>query len=172
MLETASGSRSEPVTIRRRLREGDSEALVDMHATIYAAEHGLGGTFAADVARELGGAIRRGWPERGGAAWIVERAGEVAGSLALVAADDGTARVRWFLLEPRLRGRGLGRRLLADLVAEADAAGYELVRLDTFSELRAAAHLYRSFGFEVVDAYRDARWGPPLLLQTYERRAG
>jgi ribosomal protein S18 acetylase RimI-like enzyme len=169
VLEVAEAPRSEPVTVRRELRDGDQEAIARMHGRIYAAEHGLGGTFEPDVERELGRALARGWPQRGGV-WIVERAGELAGTLALIEEGRTTARIRWFLLDPRVRGRGLGRGLLAELVEEADAAGYRLIRLETFSELTTAARLYRSLGFSVVGSHEDDRWGRALLHQEYERR--
>lgn len=168
MLEVAPTHGTPAVTIRRELREGDPERIARMHGEIYAAEYGLGGSFEPDVARELERAIDRGWPERGGV-WVVEDEGEIAGTLALIEEDPEDARVRWFLLDRALRSRGLGRLLLGELVAEADAAGYRTIRLDTFSELRAAARLYRSFGFEVVGAHYDDRWGRLLLHQDYER---
>jgi GNAT superfamily N-acetyltransferase len=169
VLETATPPRSDSVTVRRELRPGDVEALVRMHAAIYEGEYRLGGSFAPDVARDLEAAIERGWPQRGGV-WIVEAGGEVAGSLALTEEPGAPARVRWFLLAPEVRGLGLGRRLLAELVAEADEAGHRVLCLVTFSELRTAARLYRSHGFEVTDSHEDDRWGRPLLLQRYERR--
>lgn len=165
VIETETAS----VTIRRELREGDREAIVRMHRTVYAAEYGLGGSFAADVDVEFGRARELGWPDRGGA-WMAERGGRLAGTLALIEEGPATAQLRWFLLEPALRGQGLGARLLGELIAEADAAGYRLIRLKTFSELRAAAHLYRSHGFAVVESRRDDRWGRELELQSYERR--
>jgi GNAT superfamily N-acetyltransferase len=169
VLDVAPTSEIESVTIRRELREGDSEAIASMHGRIYAAEYGLGGSFESDVVRALERAIENGWPERGGV-WIVELEGEVAGTLALIEEDPTVARIRWFLLDAAVRGRGLGRRLLDELVGEADAAGYELIRLDTFSELQTAAHLYRSFGFAVVASHYDDRWGRRLRHQDYERR--
>ncbi len=39
--------------------------------------------------------------------------------------------------------------------------------LETFSELTAAAHLYREHGFEVVSAETGPRWGSAEL--TYQR---
>jgi ribosomal protein S18 acetylase RimI-like enzyme len=171
MLEVAPISPADPVTIRRDLREGDPEAITRIHGRIYAAEYGLGGSFEPDVALALERAISAGWPERGGV-WIVEHDDEIAGTLALIEEDLRTARIRWFLLDPSVRGLGLGRRLLAELAAEADAAGYEVIRLETFSELTVAARLYRSFGFEVVGAHHDDRWGRMLLHQEYERRRG
>jgi GNAT superfamily N-acetyltransferase len=171
VLDVAPTSRVERVTIRRELREGDPEAIAQMHGRIYAAEYGLGGSFEADVECELGRAMARGWPERGGV-WIVEHGDEVAGTLALIVEDPRVARIRWFLLDPSVRGRGLGRQLLGELVAEADAASHEVIRLETFSELRTAGHLYRSLGFALTSSHEDDRWGRPLQHQAYERLRG
>jgi GNAT superfamily N-acetyltransferase len=77
--------------------------------------------------------------------------------------------VRWVLLEPSLRGMGLARRILGDLLAEVEEHGYSLVRLETFSDLRAAAHLYRAHGFEVVSTETGPRWGrAEISYQRYE----
>jgi GNAT superfamily N-acetyltransferase len=160
---------SEPVTVRRELRPGDVEAIAAMHGETYGREYGVNSSFEGDVVRNLEAAIDTGWPERG-SLWLVEHDGELAGSLALTEESAGVACVRWFLLVPAVRGGGLGRRLVTELVSEADAAGYELVHLMTFSELRAAAHIYRTVGFEVTGSREDDRWGRPLTFQTYERR--
>jgi ribosomal protein S18 acetylase RimI-like enzyme len=169
VLETATKPRSGSVGVRRDLRPGDLGAITRIHGAVYTIEYGVGPRFEADVARGLAEAVEAGWPRRGGL-WIVEHRGRHAGNLALTEEADGAGRVRWFLVDPSLRGRGLGRDLLTELVAEADAAGYDPLRLETFSELRAAAHLYRAFGFALVSAGEDDRWGRPLLLQRYERR--
>jgi len=157
------------VTVRRELRPGDVEAIAAMHGEAYGREYRVNQNFAIDVRQNLQAAVDSGWPERG-LVWLVEHDGELAGSLALTEESAGVACVRWFLLLPSVRGAGLGRRLVTELVSEADAAGYELVHLMTFSELRAAAHIYRTVGFEVTGSREDDRWGRPLTLQTYERR--
>jgi len=44
-----------------------------------------------------------------------------------------------------------------------------LVRLETFSALRAAAHIYLGYGFEVVSAETGPRWGrDEVTYQRYE----
>jgi hypothetical protein len=58
---------------------------------------------------------------------------------------------------------------LGELLAEVEAQGYSLVRLETFSELRAAAHLYRDHGFEIVRSEAGPRWGrDEITYQRYE----
>ena len=164
-------TQSQPFTVRRELRAGDAAAVELMHGEIYAREHGVNRVFQADVAAKVADAVAAGWPERG-RFWAVELGGRLAGTLALTEETSTTGKVRWFLLDPALRGQGVGRRLISELVSEADEAGYELLRLDTFSELRVAAHLYREHGFVVTEEREWTRWGPTLVLQRYERRRG
>jgi predicted GNAT superfamily acetyltransferase len=77
--------------------------------------------------------------------------------------------LRWFVLDRQLRGRGLGRRLIGELLELAERIGYERVALETFNELRTAGHLYRSFGFEVVSVETGPRWGrAEITYQRYE----
>jgi GNAT superfamily N-acetyltransferase len=169
VLKTVMDPVSEPISVRRHLRPGDTEAIVAMHAEVYRGEYRLGPAFEADIARNLETAVDEGWPRRGGV-WLLEGAGGLAGSLALTEESPGTACLRWVLLKPVLRGEGLGRRLVEQAVAEADEKGYGLLYLETFSELRTAARIYRALGFEVTATREDDRWGRPLLLQRYERR--
>ena len=53
------------------------------------------------------------------------------------------------------RGLGLGRRLLAELEAQAVAHGASMVRLETNRTLVEAIGLYRSAGYEEVEAFND-----------------
>ena len=148
-------------TVRRELRAGDLGAIIAHHGRLYPSEHGVDASFEAHVAASVAAAAGRpGWPRETEAVWIVELDGEHAGSLALTDEGGGLAMLRWFVLDPQLRG------LVHQLV---DARPCVLDELQTFSELRAAAHLYRSFGFEVVRAETGPRWGrSEITYQRYE----
>lgn len=63
--------------------------------------------------------------------------------------------VKHLWLDPRARGAGLGRRLLAELERRAAAFGAADVVLDTNDSLAAAGGLYRSSGYESIPAYND-----------------
>jgi ribosomal protein S18 acetylase RimI-like enzyme len=155
------------VPIRRELQAGDQRGIVELQWAVYATEHGLGEQFAHDVAGGLAAAIERGWPEQSGAVWLIGAGHALSGCLALT--DEGSSgRVRWFVLAPELRGQGLGRRLLGELLVEARRVGHEKLELETFSALTAAAHLYRGAGFRVVWERETEMWGPPIVLQHYE----
>jgi GNAT superfamily N-acetyltransferase len=156
--------------VRRELRPGDAEAIVDLHHRVYASEYGHDRRSRDDVEADMQRAFERGWPDLTGAVWLVDRGGELCGSLALTPEEEGVGAVHWFVLLPVLRGHGLGRSLFAELLAEARGQGLERIELHTFSLLRAAAAIYREAGFRVVSEYVSDQWGPPLTYQHYELR--
>ena len=154
--------------IRRELRPGDYGAIIHHHGRTYAREYGVDESFEAMVAASVTRAAMRGWPggQRDGI-WIVERDGDLAGSVALTDEEEDVGALRWFVLDAGLRGRGLGRKLVSELLEKARAVGFERVRLETFSELRAAAHIYRSHGFEVMREETGPRWGRDSITYQY-----
>jgi ribosomal protein S18 acetylase RimI-like enzyme len=58
-------------------------------------------------------------------------------------------------VDQNVRGLGLGRRLLADLEAQAAAHGASVVRLDTNKTLTEAIAMYRAAGYREVDAFNE-----------------
>jgi ribosomal protein S18 acetylase RimI-like enzyme len=156
-------------TIRRELLPGDLGVIAAFHGRTYSREYGVDTTFEASVAAGLARAGERGFPGPREGIWIVERDGELMGCLGLTDEGEGEARLRWFVLDASLRGQGLGRRLLGELMTKAGQAGYRRIALETFSELEAAAHLYRELGFELVWEDKRPRWGRrEFTYQRYE----
>jgi GNAT superfamily N-acetyltransferase len=158
----------ETVTIRTDLRPGDLGTIIHLHGTIYGAERGFDSTFEAYVATPLA-AFACTHSDREGL-WIAEQAGRLAGCVAIVAASEQTAQLRWFLVVPDARGRGLGKRLLEEALAFCRARDYAEVILWTESELPAAAHLYRAAGFRKTQEKPGRRWGVDLVEEKYELR--
>src|SRR4051794_15940504 len=103
-------------SIRRELRPGDLGAIIEHHGRQYGREYGVDSTFEAHVAAAVAHTALRGFPRANEGIWIVERDGAHAGSLALSDEGDGVACVRFFVLDPEVRGNGLGRRLLGELL--------------------------------------------------------
>jgi ribosomal protein S18 acetylase RimI-like enzyme len=78
------------------------------------------------------------------------------------------AQLRWFLVDPSARGRGLGTRLLSEAVSFARECGYRVVVLWTVSALAAAARLYRAAGFRKVQDRPGRLWGADVVEEKYE----
>lgn len=154
--------------MRRELRPGDLGELARLHGVLYAADEQLDVTFEAGVAKGLADAVLRGWPDHDEGLWVAERDGRMLGAIGLTREGPRHGRLRWFLLVPEARGRGLGRRLLGDVLAFTRAAGYERLELDTYPELRAAGRLYVEAGFHVIASRRTEIWGRTLEVQRYE----
>lgn len=81
--------------------------------------------------------------------------GDPAGCGALRRLDATVAEIKRMWIDPRYRGRGIGRRLLAELEAAAVELGYGAVRLDTSAHLPEAIGLYRSSGYLEIKDYNE-----------------
>ena len=79
---------------------------------------------------------------------------EIAGCVALAKMKDaGACEMKRLYVRPSFRKNRIGRLLVEELIGSAKEKNYEKMRLDTFSKLQAAVHLYRQFGFENISAY-------------------
>jgi aspartate racemase len=81
--------------------------------------------------------------------------GRAIGCGAVRKLDETTAEIKRMWIDPAVRGRGVGRRLLAALESAAARLGCRLVRLDTSSHLPEAFGLYRSTGYSEILPYND-----------------
>ena len=88
--------------------------------------------------------------------FIVARAPDsrIVGMVMFHCLASGKAEVKRMFIRPEARRRGLAKRLMARLEAEARAMGLSALYLDTTSGFPEAIALYRSLGFD--DAQHDA----------------
>jgi GNAT superfamily N-acetyltransferase/DNA-binding MarR family transcriptional regulator len=82
--------------------------------------------------------------------------------------DESVAEVKRMWVSPAVRGLGLGRRLLAELEAQAAGNGIGTLRLETNRTLTEAIALYRSGGYREVEAFNDE----PYAHHWFEKRVG
>jgi ribosomal protein S18 acetylase RimI-like enzyme len=80
--------------------------------------------------------------------------------------DRPAAELKAMYVAPEVRGRGLGRRMLAHLEEIAIARGCVAARLDTLAALGPACALYESAGYERIRDYNES----PHADRWYERR--
>lgn len=89
--------------------------------------------------------------EQPGRLWVAQAEDDtVVGSIAMQD-RPGSGRLRFFVVDAVVSGRGVGQRLLDEVLEHANARGLGVLDLWTFAGLDAAAHLYRRVGFELVE---------------------
>src|SRR5580658_910924 len=81
--------------------------------------------------------------------------GEPVGCGVLKFHHDAPAHLKRMWVADAVRGLGLGRRLLAELEAQAAAHGARTVQLETHRALGEAIGLYRTAGYREVAAFND-----------------
>jgi GNAT superfamily N-acetyltransferase len=79
--------------------------------------------------------------------------GQPAGCAALRRFDSDRCEFKRLFVRPQFRGLGLGRQLLAWVIAEAKAAGYRQLVCDTMPVMADALAMYERAGFERTAPY-------------------
>jgi DNA-binding MarR family transcriptional regulator/predicted GNAT family N-acyltransferase len=91
---------------------------------------------------------------------------EAIGCGALKFHTDQPTELKRMWVADSARGLGIGRRLLAELEAEAENRGSQVVRLETNGSLTEAIALYRSSGYVEVEPFNDE----PYAHHWFEKR--
>lgn len=99
---------------------------------------------------------------------ILECDGNAAGCIAVTHAGDGAAQLRYFFLEPEMRGLGAGGALLDRALGFCREKGYARVFLWTVSAQESARKLYKRAGFEITQTSANDSWGTPVLEEKWE----
>jgi len=79
--------------------------------------------------------------------------GESAGCAALRRLDQDRCEFKRLYVRPQFRGCGVGRALLAWVIAEARNAGYREIVGDTMPVMERALEMYHRTGFERTEPY-------------------
>jgi ribosomal protein S18 acetylase RimI-like enzyme len=88
-----------------------------------------------------------------GALLLAFQDGEALGSIALKRLEHQVGEIKLLYVARAGRGLGIGKSLVAALLAEAGRIGYREIKLDTLPHMTEAIALYKSFGFEPIEAY-------------------
>lgn len=133
----------------RQLSHGDAGWIIHRHGAAIAKEFGWNHEFEALAAQIMADFIRNYQPhwER---SWIVERGGDILGSLFLIRENETTARLRLLYIEPAARGMGLATKLLEKSIQFARSKGYKKLTLFTTSSNVGARRIYQKLGMTLA----------------------
>lgn len=167
---TLGGSASAQVedVVLRMHRVGDIGWAIERHGQLYAEEFGWNVAFEALVAK-LFADFAMNHDQKCERLWIAEIRGERVGCVFVVrnADDPSVAQLRCLLVDPKGRGKGVGRRLVQECLAFSRAAGYKKIVLWTNDVLVSARRIYEAEGFTLIKSERHRDFGPKLTGQTW-----
>jgi len=143
--------------------------IAELHATYYHRNWGFGLFFEAKVAAELSEFLSR-FDETRDGFWTVCLNNRIEGGIAIDGIKTTTegAHLRWFILSPETRNRGIGNRLMEEATSFCRKKNYRRVYLWTFEGLHEARHLYEKFGFKLVRQFEGTQWGTKVIEQKFE----
>ncbi len=167
LLAPAAAPTAADAVVLRPHRDDDLSWVLARHAAIYGREYGWGIQFTVLVASIIGELQAGRDPAREGC-WIAERDGVPVGSVMLVDAGGGVAKLRLLIVESHARGHGIGRRLVEHCTRFAREAGYRKITLWTQSVLTGARRIYEGAGFVRVEEKPHCSFGVDLVGETWE----
>jgi GNAT superfamily N-acetyltransferase len=140
-----------------------------------ATSHGVDWTLDAMIAEKQCEFYRRFDPRRD-RVWVVMERDQPRGALTIEGprpeAGEDAARLRFFIIEPGLRGHGLGRKMIHEAMQFCRMSGYRQVYLTTLPDLDAARHLYGEYGFTLRSEAEQQFHGSRYREQTLEWNDG
>jgi putative acetyltransferase len=108
--------------------------------------------------------------DRGGAFEVIKNGeGKIVGTVGLYPLNDETIELRKMYFAPEVRGRGLGQKLLQEMIEKARNLGYLRVYLETASVLKQAVHIYEKAGFTRVVEKHTPRCDQAYVLELGKR---
>jgi GNAT superfamily N-acetyltransferase len=143
--------------------------ITELHAVYYHENWGFDVTFETQVGRELSEFVRQLDGTRDGL-WVAVKEGDFAGAIAIdgAAAFGEGARLRWFIVDPRYQGSGIGKNLILQAIEFCRQKGFPKVYLWTFKGLEDARRLYETLDFRLSEESQIAQWGQTITEQKYE----
>jgi GNAT superfamily N-acetyltransferase len=147
------------VHIRTDLRCGDLGRIVALHGTAYQSLEGFGLCFEAFVARTVAEYVLDN--DAQGRIWLAECDDKLAGCAAIAERPGNIAQLRWVLVDPSIRGTGLGRTLVKHAMDWCVVRDFDCIRLETTDGLPVSMQLYQKLGFRTVSSEVVEMWDGP-----------
>lgn len=155
-----------PISIRNFVAE-DIDYVISRHRILYGEEYGLSSIFGDYVEKGVHHFAQHFDCEKE-CMLVPEMDGQPVGSIVIVKADDETAQLRYFLIEPEIRGRGIGHKLVDTALDFCREKGYKHIFLETISFLETARHIYASKGFKLTHSHANPTWGKNVLEERWD----
>lgn len=148
----------------RNYEKKDIEFMIRRHRELYEEEYGFSSEFG-DYVEKYVLKFDECHDQEKENIWIAEENGKPVGMIALVKAEESIAQLRWFLIDPEMRGNGLGHELMEKVIEFCKKNNYKHILLWTVNILEAARHLYKSYGFVLTEEVINDTWTKDIMKE-------
>ncbi|PFM83506.1 GNAT family N-acetyltransferase [Bacillus sp. AFS077874] len=146
----------------RPYKPGDVGYVAYIHGKIYSTTYQFGRVFEYYVMKGLSEFLLN---SNGGELWVAEVNGEIVGSIAITKANESVAQLRWFVLDEKYQGFGIGKKLIETALNFCKENQFEHVFLWTVSSLETARYLYKKYNFTLTEEKPNFEWTGSELIE-------
>ena len=146
----------------RPYKAGEVGYISCMHMELYQSLYGFKPVFEKYLLMGLTEFIKN--PD-GSQLWVATDNGNIVGSIAICKTGEDSAQLRWFLIDPRYHGQGIGNKMMETALDFCKNQGYAHVFLWTANLLSAARHLYGKYGFKHKEDHANCEWTDTLITE-------
>lgn len=148
--------------------DSDIEYMIDRQLSLYESERNFNSEIWKKYLVEGVMTLVENFDQEKDAIFMLECNEVKSGCVAITHVDQKTAQLRYFFLEPELRGIGAGKKLLDEAISFCKEKKYEHVFLWTVSAQETARHLYGNAGFAITEKHENSQWGVPVLEERWD----
>ncbi|MFK7681940.1 GNAT family N-acetyltransferase [Priestia megaterium] len=151
----------------RDFNENDKDYIIDSHYKIYNKEYNYDLSFKKFISNSVNQYIKK---ENNSLEniWILDIDGFPKGSISIKRTNEDVAQLGLFLVDPSLRGTGLGKQLVQTAIDFCKEKNYKKVVLWTNSELVAARRIYKNKGFQLIETRKQFLSNKELVEEQWE----
>lgn len=146
----------------RPFKPGDVGYVASIHGKIYSTTYQFGRVFEYYVMKGLSEFLLN---PNGGELWVAEVNGEIVGSIAITKANESVAQLRWFVLDEKYQGLGIGKKLIETALNFCKEKQFDHLFLWTVSTLETARYLYKKYNFTLTEEKPNFEWTGSELIE-------
>ncbi len=154
----------------RSFREEDIKYIIDRQLSLYESERQFTTAIWKDYLTQGVLALVEKFDAKKDCILVIESDGNAMGCIAVTHVGAQVAQLRYFFLEPELRGLGAGTKLLGEALDFCREKKYQQAFLWTVSAQESARQLYAKAGFQITETSENEDWGVRVLEEKWEMK--
>lgn len=159
------------VTVKLEIRTFNSEDInyiIDRQLSLYESERKFTSDIWKNYLIEGVQTMLKNFDAEKDCIFILESNKVPSACIAIMHTENNNVQLRYFFVEPELRGIGAGKILLNKAVNYCKEKKYSKIFLWTVSAQETARKMYKSAGFELTETHKDESWGVPVVEEKWE----